>query len=327
MPDQPPSRSHPEIDLSPLNTYSIRERRSKVSVDSFATPLAPGASIGDLLSSLPRILAGNTFREAITALAGAVRSRRAVVLTMGAHVIKCGLAPILIDLMRRGYLSAVATNGAGAIHDLEIALFGQTSEDVESELPAGRFGMARETAEFFNAAASEAAATRTGLGAALGARLLKAEAPHAEVSLLAQAAALGVPVTVHVALGTDIVHMHPSADGAALGDASLRDFRILANVLRGINHGGVVVNVGSAVVLPEVLLKCFSLLRNLGHDLSGCTGINLDFIQQYRSGTQVVRRLELLGGRGLALTGHHELMVPLLAWAWTAEVEERRGSE
>ncbi|HHX41406.1 MAG TPA: hypothetical protein GX715_15700 [Armatimonadetes bacterium] len=327
MPNQPPSRSLPEIDLSSLNTYPICERRSKVSVEDFATPLAPGASVADLLSSLPRILAGNTFREAVAALAEAVRLRRAVVLTMGAHVIKCGLAPILIDLMRRGYLSAVAIHGAGAIHDLEIALFGATSEDVESELPLGRFGMARDTAEFFNAAASEAAAARIGLGAALGARLLKAEAPHAEVSLLAQAAALGVPITVHVALGTDIVHMHPSADGAALGDASLRDFRILANVLRGISHGGAVVNVGSAVVLPEVLLKCFSLLRNLGHDLSGCTGINLDFIQQYRSGTQVVRRLELLGGRGMALTGHHELLVPLLAWAWTTEVEIRRGDE
>jgi len=317
----------PEIDLSEIETFSIAERRSKVSLGAFATPLAPDAGVRGFLDSLPGILAGSAFRDAVTALAGAVRSRRAVVLAMGGHVIKCGLAPVLVGLMRRGYLSAVAVNGAVAIHDIEIALFGSTSEDVESELPAGRFGMARETADFFNSAASAAAAERVGLGAAIGARLLDARAPHAEASLLAQAAAFDVPVTVHVALGTDIVHMHPSADGAAIGDASLRDFRVLPHVLRGIGQGGAVLNIGSAVVLPEVLLKCFSILRNLGCDLSGATGINMDFVQQYRSGTQVVRRLELMGGRGIALTGHHELLIPLLAWAWTAELEGESGEE
>ncbi len=321
MPNAFDPPGYPEIDPSALQTYSISERRSKVCIQQFATPLAPEAGVLDFCASLPGILAGGAFREAVAALAGAVRGRRAVVLAMGAHVIKCGLAPVLIGLMRRGCLTAVALNGAGAIHDLEIALFGSTSEDVETELPAGRFGMARETADFFNGAARAARETRAGLGATLGRRLLDAGAPHADVSLLAQAAALDVPLTVHVALGTDIVHMHPGADGAALGDASLRDFRILAAALREIGDGGVVINAGSAVVLPEVLLKCFAILRNLGHDLSGCTGINLDFTRQYRAGTQVVRRLERLGGGGIELIGHHELLIPLLAWAWTGALE------
>ncbi|HEX3000233.1 MAG TPA: hypothetical protein VHR86_08355 [Armatimonadota bacterium] len=314
-----------EIDLSRLKTYSIRERQSKVTTDLFAKPLNPGAGVNDFLASLPAILAGDSFRTAVTALAGAVRKHRAVVLAMGAHVIKCGLSPILIDLLHHGCLSAIALQGAGAIHDLEIALYGKTSEDVECALPAGRFGMARETADFFNDSAKAAAQNGMGLGATLGKRLLEAQAAHADVSLLAQAAAQGVPVTVHVALGTDIVHMHPSADGAAIGDASMRDFRILAGRLRGISDGGVVINLGSAVILPEVLLKCFSILRNLGYDLSGATGINMDFLQQYRAGTQVVRRLERLGGKGIALTGHHELMLPLLAWAWRAALEEEDG--
>ncbi len=319
MPEETPSP--PEIDVAGLQTYSIAERQSKVFLEQFATPLPAGAGVDDFLASLPHILAGDSLREAVAALCGAVRDRRAIVLAMGAHVIKCGLSPVLIDLVRRGYLSAIALHGAGAIHDLEIALFGQTSEDVESALPAGRFGMARETAEFFNAGAAAAVEQGAGLGIALGKRLLAAGAPHAEVSLLAQAAAAGVPLTVHVALGTDIVHMHPSANGAALGEASLRDFRILAAALRDVGQGGVVMNVGSAVVLPEVLLKCFAVLRNLGHDLSGCTGINLDFQLQYRAGTQVVRRVERLGGRGIALTGHHEILVPLLAWAWKSALE------
>ncbi|MBI3945557.1 MAG: hypothetical protein HY321_06545 [Armatimonadetes bacterium] len=304
-----------------LATHSIRERPSKVSVADFASIPPPGAGIEAFCDSLPRVLAGSAFREAVAALAGATRRRRPVVAAMGAHVIKCGLSPVLTDLIRRGRLSALALHGAGAIHDLEIALFGETSEDVEEALPAGRFGMARETAEFFHAGAARARRQGIGLGAALGRDLLDAEAPHAAVSLLAQTAAHGVPLTVHVALGTDIVHMHPSADGAALGEASLRDFRILAAALRGIGGGGVVLNIGSAVVLPEVLLKCFAMLRNLGEDLGGSTGINLDFLRQYRAGTQVVRRLERLGGRGIALTGHHEILIPLLARAWAAAAE------
>lgn len=317
----PEKSTFPEIELSELRTFPISERHSKVFAEQAARPLPAGAGIGDFCQSLPHALAGDAFRQAIEALAAARRAGRPVVLAMGAHVIKCGLAPILVDLMERGYLSAIALHGAGAIHDLELALFGCTSEDVEADLPAGRFGMARETAEFFNAAARRACAEEAGLGAALGQALLEAGAPHAGTSLLASAARLGRPLTVHVALGTDIVHMHPSAEGAAIGDASLRDFRILAAVLRDIGYGGVVLNFGSAVVLPEVLLKCFAILRNLGHDLTGCTGINLDFVRQYRSATQVVRRLEKLGGRGIEIIGHHELMIPLIAWAWKAALE------
>ncbi|MDH7569132.1 MAG: hypothetical protein QHJ73_06055 [Armatimonadota bacterium] len=317
----PSDASFPEIDLSRLTTHSIAGRHSKVRVAHFAQPLPAEAGIAEWVESLPHILAGDLFRQALEALVGAVRSRRAVVLAMGAHVVKCGLSPVLIDLIQRGWISALAMHGAGAIHDIEIALFGETSEDVERELPAGRFGMAQETAHFFHAGAAAARAGGTGLGATLGCRLLETNAPYAHVSLLAQAAAAKVPVTVHVALGTDIVHMHPSANGADLGEASLRDFRILAAVLRDVGEGGVVLNVGSAVVLPEVLLKCFSVLVNLGYSLRGATGINLDFLQQYRAGTQVVKRLELLGGRGLSLTGHHEILIPLLAWAWKRAME------
>jgi hypothetical protein len=240
---------------------------------------------------------------------------------MGAHVIKCGLAPVLIELMRRGVITAVASNGACIIHDAELALFGKTSENVEGSLGDGKFGWARETADFLNEAIRTGREAGLGLGASVGQALLRANAPHADVSLLAQAAALGVPMTIHAAIGTDILHMHPAADGAAIGETSLRDFRGLTETLSGLGDGGVLINFGSAVIIPEVVLKAFSILRNLGISLDGCVSVDVDMIRHYRGGKQLVERIGGLGGRGIALTGHHEIMLPLVAGLVLAELE------
>lgn len=314
---------YPAIDLSELRTVSIRERKSKVSVEDFASPLAAGAGVDELLTSLPDIFAGKWIRTIIERIARAHQQKRAVVLAMGAHVIKCGLSPILCDLMKRGVITSLAVNGAGAIHDSEIARFGQTSEDVVDGMRTGLFGMARETADFLNEGASTAQSAEMGFGEVLGKALAEHEAPHADVSLLATAYRCGVPMTVHVSVGSDIVHMHASADGNAIGAASMRDFRILTEAMTGLGQGGVLLNVGSAVVLPEVLLKAMTILVNLGRDLSGMTGVNLDFMQQYRSNQQVVSRIREIGGEGFALTGHHEIMIPLIA----AGVVQRLGKE
>jgi hypothetical protein len=217
----------------------------------------------------------------------------------------------------------VAANGSVIVHDTEIALFGKTSENVEGSLADGRFGWARETAEFVNAAVTDGAAAGLGIGEAVGRALLDAKAPFAECSILAQAASLSVPFTVHVAMGTDILHMHPSADGAAIGEASLRDFRLLTEVLSDLGDGGVLVNFGSAVIIPEVVLKAFSVLRNLGVSLAGCTTVDVDMIRNYRGGKQLVDRVGSLGGRGIALTGHHEIMLPLLAGLVLGELERQ----
>ncbi len=305
---------YPEIDLSRLTTQPIAERESKVRVEDFARiPEGGIPSVAGFLDALPGILAGNSLREAIEAIRTARRLGKPVIWAMGAHVIKCGLSPWVIALMREGVLSAVAMNGAGAIHDSEIARFGKTSEDVVAGLRDGTFGMAAETASWMAEGMAEAVARKIGAGEALGIKLLGDKAPHRDVSILAAGAELGVPVTLHVAMGTDIVHMHPQADGAAIGEASLRDFRILAERMRALPHGGVLMNVGSAVLLPEVLLKAMAILRNLDSEFTDFTGINLDFIQGYRSNTQIVARVRELGGRGLSLTGHHEILIPLIA--------------
>lgn len=269
--------------------------------------------MSSLVDSLPRILAGSGLRTVVERLVQARQQSRAVVVAMGAHVIKCGLSTVLIDLLRRGAITALAMNGAGAIHDSEIARFGRTSEDVVEGMRSGEFGMARETADFVNTASLVAASEGLGLGEAIGRALLNGEAPHSEASLIAAAYQCDVPVTVHVAVGTDIVHMHPSADGAAIGEASLRDYRILTEAMRGLGGGGVLMNLGSAVVLPEVLLKAMTILINLGVDLSGMLGVNLDFVQHYRANQQVVSRVREIGGEGISLTGHHEIMIPLIA--------------
>ena len=303
-----------EFDLSGLRTYPLKARASKARAADFARPAAAGAAIGALIDSLPDILAAADFKAVVRALVGARRSGGGIVWGLGAHVVKTGLGPVLIDLMERGFISAIATNGAGVIHDFEVALVGATSEDVDEALGPGRFGMAEETGQLLNAAINEGVAAGLGIGQAVT-RFLAAKQPqYACASMLAAAARLDIPVTVHVALGTDIIHMHPAASGSAIGEGSLRDFRyFVSNVAR--LERGVYLNCGSAVVLPEVFLKAVAIARNRGIALSDLTTVNLDFLRQYRPQTNVVQRPTAGSGRGYSLVGHHEIMIPLLAAA------------
>ncbi|MFP4030615.1 MAG: hypothetical protein ACLFPR_02515 [Desulfococcaceae bacterium] len=300
------------LELTGVRTYALADRESKVSTDDFAEPWTPGGSLLQFLHDLPNILAVQDLRAVVEAVAAAASENRTVALGMGAHVIKVGLNPILIDLMERGILSAAALNGAGIIHDYELAATGGTSEDVAATLGAGDFGMARETCGFLGAAIDRAGRENLGLGEAVGRAILDAELPHADQSLLAAGARLGIPVTVHVAVGTDIIHMHPQFDPAAAGAATHRDFRTFASVVATLEKG-VYLNLGSAVILPEVFLKALALVRNLGHKVETLTTVNMDFIRHYRPMTNVVHRPTLTGGRGFNLVGHHEIMVPLLA--------------
>ncbi len=303
-----------EIDLSGVRRYPLASRTSKVTRAEFARPHTPGAGLESWLSSLPRLLAARELLAVVEAICAA-RSRPApVVWGLGAHVIKAGLAPIVVDLMERGFVSALALNGAGVIHDVEIALSGATSEDVDAALGPGTFGMAEETGAGINGAIVRGAERGAGIGRAVAEWLAGERPPHAEASVLCAAARLGIPVTVHVAIGTDIVHMHPGASGAAIGEGSLRDFRHFAASVARLG-GGVYLNCGSAVVLPEVFLKAVAVARNSGHDLAGLTTVDLDFRQHYRPLTNVVRRPTAGIGRGIHLTGHHEIMIPLLAAA------------
>jgi hypothetical protein len=302
------------LDFARLKTVSLAKRGGKVKIADFASPYRKGSGMAGWLDSLPHILAGDSFRALVEALAVARGKRRAIIWGLGGHVIKCGLAPVLVNLMRRGYATAFALNGAAAIHDFEIALAGHTSEDVEAVLPDGRFGVAEETGREMNRAIEEAYAEGLGMGEALGRRL--AAAPHGDSSLLVQAYQRAVPVTVHVAVGTDTPHMHPTANGAAMGSASHRDFRLLCAYVADLNEGGAYLNVGSAVLLPEVFLKAVSAVRNLGHPLANFTTANFDFLQHYRPRVNVVERPHAQsGGAGYAITGHHELTIPLLAAA------------
>jgi len=303
------------LDLKRVRTYPLASRQSKVSVDDFARPHRPGADMRAFLDSLPRILAGDALRTLVADILRARERAKPILWGLGAHVIKTGLSPILIDLMERGLVTGLALNGAGIVHDFEIALTGRTSEDVGETLGRGAFGMARETGEEINRAITRGVKRGLGLGAAIGGYLAARRPPHVEMSLLAAAARLGLPATVHVAIGTDIVHMHPACNPAAVGRGSHLDFRAFAAEVARLGGGGVYLNVGSAVVLPEVFLKAVTLARNLGHDLKGFTTANLDFIQSYRPMTNVVRRPTQGTGRGISLTGHHEILVPLLAAA------------
>jgi len=303
----------PEADLSRLKLLSVKDRAARVTVEDFAHPPADPAAAAAVIAGLPDVLAGRVLRQVIAAVLASHRAGRPVVLLLGAHVVKVGVQPYLVPLIERGIVRHVAFHGAGAIHDLEVALFGQTSEDVEANLASGAFGMVRETPEFFHRAAAEGRARGEGLGEALGRALEGAGAPHAQHSLLAAGRKAGIPVTVHVALGTDTIHTHPAADGAALGETSLRDFRILAHTLLEA-RGATVLNLGSAVILPEVFLKALTVAVNLGASLEGLTTVNLDQIQHYRPRVNVLERpTRGAGARGLALTGHHEILVPLLA--------------
>ncbi|MDH5741181.1 MAG: hypothetical protein OEY77_12730 [Nitrospira sp.] len=311
----------PPINASDLKTYPLKKRHSKVRLSDFATPWKRRGSFSTFYSGLPDILAVKTLRAVTRAIVKAHRNRRPVIVGIGAHVIKVGLASIIIDLMKRGVITAVAMNGAGIIHDFELALMGHTSEEVDAEIDEGRFGMAEETGRMLNEAITRGAKDGHGLGEAIGRYMNQAavQFPNRTVSILATGTRLGIPVTVHVAVGTDIIHMHPSADGAAIGATSLLDFRRLTAVVAGM-EGGVYINIGSSVILPEVFLKTLSLGRNLGHPIANITTVNMDFISHYRPQTNVVRRPTQKGGQGYSLTGHHEIMLPLLAAAVIEEL-------
>lgn len=326
-----PSR-FPRLDQSAARTISIASRENKVEGDTFASVHERGASFARFFDSLPKILAGQEIREVVEAIIHARREDKPVIVAMGAHVIKVGLSPILIYLLERGVITALATNGAGAIHDVEVALFGGTSEDVSAGVASGEFGMVKESCSFINEGTKEAAANDCGLGETLGGKLtscslspeqgeragvrgVPSTVPHRDLSLLAAAHRLNIPMTIHVAIGSDINHMHPDFDGGAAGAATQTDFQIFAAQVAQLQGGGVLMNIGSSVVLPTVIEKAIALSRNLGHDVSGFVGVNLDFIKQYRSGWNPVRRAEELGGKGYALVGHHELLVPLIAAA------------
>lgn len=303
------------LDFSGLSTVPIAARGGKVRLEHMARPHAKGASFTAWLDALPKILAADSLRAVAADLIQARRSGRAILWGLGGHVVKCGLAPILIDLMDRGFVTALAMNGAASIHDFELGYAGCTSEDVEAVLPDGRFGAAEETGRLMNEAILAAANRDCGMGEALGEALDSLAPPEsAGSSLLLQAWRRSIPVTVHVAVGTDTPHTHPAAAGAAIGEASLRDFRLFSSIVRELNVGGVYLNVGSAVVLPEVFLKAVSAVRNLGFPLAGFATANFDFLQHYRPRLNVVERPHARsGGRGYSLTGHHEIMIPLLA--------------
>ena len=305
------------LDFSALKTIPIADRGGKVSPAVFGTTYTKGAGVTALVGSLPKLLAAESFRAAVDALAAAREQKRAILWGLGGHVIKCGLAPVLLDLMRRGYATAFAMNGSAAIHDFEIAIAGHTSEDVEAVLPDGRFGAAEETGREMNVAISSGDAKQLGIGEALGGVLdQKADPQFADFSLLLGTWRAGVPATVHVAMGTDTPHTHPAAHPAAIGNGTHRDFRLFCRLVTQLNEGGVYINLGSAVVMPEVFLKAVSAVRNLGHPLTNFTTLNMDFLQHYRPRVNVVERPHSgSGGRGIALTGHHEIMLPLIAAA------------
>ena len=304
------------IDLSRVETYPLSSRPSKVTTRDFARPLTDDEArdASALLDSLPHILAADTLRSITGAIIEAKSKNRAIIWGVGGHVIKTGLTPILIDLARRGFVSAIAMNGSGVIHDFEIAVAGWTSEDVDAALGSGSFGMAEETGRLINEAIRRGAAEDCGVGESIGRALVEMNPQYADFSILHAAYLLKIPVTAHVTIGTDIIHIHPHADGAAIGAATYRDFLLFASLVKELDGGGVYLNVGSAVTLPEVFLKAVTVVRNLGNSLQDFTTANFDFIQHYRPMTNVVRRPVAGGaGRGHSVIGHHELMIPLLA--------------
>lgn len=309
------------LDLTQVRRFSLTQRRSKVQVERLAQRWRPGGSLREFIDSLPNLLASQSLREALAALAQCRRGGGILLWGMGAHVIKAGLSPILIDLMDRGWVTALATHGAGSIHDLEMALVGHTSEEVEEALQEGTFGMAEETASIIHAALEEGMARGWGYGKALGKKLLELKPPYLDQSLFAAAAQREIPLTVHVAVGTDIIHMHPSCKGEILGATSYQDFRLFA-ALVGKLRGGAYLNIGSAVILPEVFLKALALARNLGREIEPFVTVNMDFHSHYRPEQNVIRRPALLGARAFSFIGHHEIMIPLLA---AALIEEEEG--
>ena len=315
------------LDFDGVSTYPIAERKSKVNTGMFGKSMDGSENVLGFISKLPHILAGDSLRNLIRAMLYARSSNKPIIWGLGGHVLKVGLGPVINDLMQAGFITGIAMNGSAAIHDFEIALCGSTSEDVEEQIEGGRFGMARETAEYMNGAIAEAASNSIGIGESLGLFVTggggrKIDFRYRSLSILAEAYSRKIPVTVHVAVGTDIIHAHPQASGSNIGEGSYRDFRLFCSMARELDGGGVYVNVGSAVVLPEVFLKAVSVVRNLGHRLEEFTTANLDFIQHYRPTQNVLKRPTQKSGQAIALTGHHEIMVPLIAAALRASIKE-----
>jgi hypothetical protein len=302
------------IDLSEIRTYPLASRPSKVTTEDFARAADRGASMKDFLDSLPNILAVRSLREVGAAIRRARQLEKPVIWGIGGHVVKTGIAPVIIDLIERGFVTAIAANGSVLVHDTEIAMVGFTSEDVDATLGEGDFGAAQETGELLNVAAKRALADNIGLGEAMGREVSSLVPAHANVSLLCAAYSRKIPFTAHLTIGADIGHFHAGADGGALGASSHHDFRLMCSLVREMNGGGVYLNIGSAITMPEIFLKAVTVVRNLGHDLRDITTANFDFIQHYRPLTNVVKRPTANGaGRGYAITGHHEIMLPLLA--------------
>jgi hypothetical protein len=309
---------HP-YDLSGIKTYPLQSRQSKVAVDLFGRPHEKGGTVSEFLQGLPGILGSRNLKDLACAIVNARGNGKSIIWGIGGHVIKTGLAPILIDLMDRGLITALAMNGSCLIHDFEVALTGSTSEDVEVELQTGAFGMAEETGRGINEAIRDGVADGLGIGESMGRYLSGLKPPYGRYSLFLQAYLRNIPVTVHVTIGADIIHNHPAIAPASIGEGSHRDFRLLASLIAELNGSGVYLNCGSAVTLPEVFLKCVTLVRNSGHPLQDFTTANLDFIQHYRPTENVIKRPVKNGGRGIPITGHHEILIPLLA-AWLVEL-------
>lgn len=314
------------FDLSRIHTYSLKDRQSKVGLASFGRPHTRGASVSEFLEGLPRILGAQNLRDLAHAVVQARSSAKSILWGLGGHVIKTGLSPILIDLMDRGLVSGLALNGSGIIHDFEIALSGSTSEDVEAQLVQGAFGMVEETGLGINKAINEGVDAGLGIGESIGLYLSRRRPEYGKSSLVLQAYHRGIPVTVHVTIGADITHNHPAVSPGKIGDGSHRDFLLFASLVAGLNEGGVYLNCGSAVTLPEVFLKCVTLVRNGGAPLKDFTTANLDFLQHYRPTENVIRRPVRSGGRGIPITGHHEILIPLLA-AWLVELSPRTRTD
>lgn len=304
-----------QIDLSKIKTYSINDRSSKVNISAFAQKYQTGARIDRFIDCLPDILIGKDFKKLVAAIVNARRQDKQVIVMMGAHVIKCGLSPLIIQLMEEGIITCVALNGAGVIHDVEIANWGNTSEDVGEAVNNGSFGMVRETPQFIFEALTAGKKSKAGFGEAVGQKVESVNSKYKQLSLTAAGFRLNIPVTVHVAIGTDIIHQHPQADGAIIGDLSYRDFKIFCQQVSGLDKQSVVLNFGSAVILPEIFLKALTVVRNLGHDAHGFTTANFDMIRHYRPQVNVVQRPTQTGGVGYDFVGHHEIMIPLLTAA------------
>ncbi len=316
------NQKYDDINFSDVKTYSIKDRASRVSIDDIGSPVREGMTFLNFLDSLPNVLAAGDLKKIARTISLAYREEATVAIGIGAHVIKVGLAPLLIDFMKKGIVSALAMNGACIVHDFELAYTGCTSENVAEELANGRFGMAEETGKLLNLAIRDGVEHGSGIGKAVGEMINREELPYASHSILAAAAKLNIPATVHVGIGTDIIHMSPHVDGAALGEGSLTDFKTFTSVVSRL-EGGVYLNIGSAVMLPEVFLKALTLARNLGYKVDTFTTVNMDFIQHYRPLTNVVKRPTGAAGAGYALTGHHEIMLPLLFAAVTEELSGR----